>query len=67
MFRSGALGGFLSLGLLLGTCCEWAALAAAEPAKPVAIGAKVPNSNSLRDLHGNRRSLHDFAPRLFRD
>jgi len=28
--------------------------------KPVALGGKVPNSNSLRDLRGNRRALHDF-------
>jgi peroxiredoxin len=27
---------------------------------PMAIGAKVPNSHSLRDLRGNRRALHDF-------
>jgi peroxiredoxin len=26
----------------------------------IALGAKVPNSGSLRDLHGNRRALHDF-------
>ncbi len=32
--------------------------AASNQAK--AIGANVPNSNSLRDLRGNRRSLHDF-------
>ena len=24
------------------------------------IGGQVPNSNSLRDVHGNRRSLHSF-------
>ena len=28
--------------------------------KARAIGEQVPNSNSLRDLRGNRRSLHDF-------
>jgi len=36
------------------------ASAAAEPAKPAALGDKVANSNSLRDRHGNRRALHDF-------
>ena len=34
--------------------------AAADPAKPAALGDKIANSNSLRDLHGNRRALHDF-------
>jgi hypothetical protein len=32
----------------------------ADPVKGTALGKKVPNSNSLRDLRGNRRALHDF-------
>jgi peroxiredoxin len=34
---------------------------AAEPARAVALGDKVPDSHSLRDLHGNRRPLQGFA------
>ena len=34
---------------------------AEEPGRAIALGDKAPNSNSLRDLHGNRRSLHDFT------
>src|SRR5947209_5952105 len=34
---------------------------AAEPARATALGSKVANSNSLRDLRGNRRSLQGFA------
>jgi mono/diheme cytochrome c family protein/peroxiredoxin len=56
MIRRGPLGGFLVLGLLLGA----GAPARAEPAKAAAIGDKVSNSNSLRDVRGNRRALHDF-------
>jgi peroxiredoxin len=33
---------------------------AVEPIRATAIGAKVAVSNSLRDLRGNRRSLHNF-------
>jgi thiol-disulfide isomerase/thioredoxin len=32
-----------------------------EPVKATAIGDRLPNSNSLRDLRGNRRSLHGFT------
>ena len=31
-----------------------------EGPRPVALGAEVANSNSLRDVRGNRRALHDF-------
>jgi hypothetical protein len=34
---------------------------AGETVKPVALGAKVPNSNSLRDLRGGKRPLDGFA------
>jgi mono/diheme cytochrome c family protein len=34
--------------------------AGAESAKPLAVGAKVPNSHALRDLRGNGRALHSF-------
>jgi thiol-disulfide isomerase/thioredoxin len=33
---------------------------AADPTKKIGLGDKVANTNSLRDLRGNRRSLHDF-------
>ena len=46
--------GNLLLGLVL------AGTAAAETPKPIPLGDKAPNSNSLRDLRGNRRALHDF-------
>ena len=62
MIRRGTLPGLLTLALLLGA--GWGAAgrpaAAAEPAKAVAVGDKVPQSNSLRDLRGTRRPLHDF-------
>ncbi|HLW65590.1 MAG TPA: redoxin family protein, partial [Gemmataceae bacterium] len=32
----------------------------AEEPQIKAVGDKVPNSNSLRDIRGNRRALHDF-------
>ena len=39
------------------------ALRANEPQKKtgIALGAKVPNSSSLRDMRGNRRGLHSFT------
>src|SRR5207247_9808780 len=49
--------GILSLTLLVGS-----GTARAEE-KPLALGAKVPNSHSLLDLRGNRRPLHDFKDR----
>jgi peroxiredoxin len=33
---------------------------AEEATKAIALGARAPNSHSLRDLRGNRRALHDF-------
>src|SRR5690348_13071382 len=42
------------------TCGGRPDAASAQTGKPLAIGSKVPNSDSLRDLRGNRRSLHDF-------
>jgi acetyl esterase/lipase/peroxiredoxin len=54
MTRRGPLAALLTLALLLGSAD------AAEPAKAVAVGDKVANSDSLRDLRGNRRPLHDF-------
>jgi hypothetical protein len=54
MTRRKALGGVLVFGFLLSA--GWhSALARAD-----GIGDKVANSSSLRDLHGNRRPLHDF-------
>jgi peroxiredoxin len=51
------------LGLFLALGTVWAALPARaeEPLKAAAVGDRVPNSSSLRDLHGNRRPLHNFA------
>jgi peroxiredoxin len=56
MTRRGPLAVFLVLAPLPGAGRG----AAAEPARAVALGDKVPNSASLRDLRGTRRSLHDF-------
>src|SRR5262245_2022483 len=61
MTRRGPRGGFLFLGLLLGAAWAGPATAAEESTKPTAVGDKVPNSNSLRDLRGNRRPLHNFT------
>jgi peroxiredoxin len=53
--------GFVWCGVLLGGGIVSPLPAVAqEAAKPIAVGDKVPASNSLRDLRGNRRSLHDF-------
>ncbi|HKI31232.1 MAG TPA: alpha/beta hydrolase fold domain-containing protein, partial [Gemmataceae bacterium] len=57
MTRRGPLVGYLSLAFLLATGLS---APAADPPKAAAVGDKVPNSNSLRDLRGNRRALHDF-------
>ena len=62
MTRRGTLAGLLTLALLLGAgwgAAGWPAVAA-EQAKAVAVGYKVPQSDSLRDLRGTRRPLHDF-------
>jgi thiol-disulfide isomerase/thioredoxin len=57
MARQKVLGTSLLFGMLL------AAGRAEEAVKPIAPGEKVPNKTSLRDLRGNRRSLHDFKGR----
>jgi len=44
---------------LAGLGAPAAALADDAPAG-TALGKQVPNCNSLRDVHGNRRALHDF-------
>ncbi|HEV3142800.1 MAG TPA: redoxin family protein [Gemmataceae bacterium] len=54
----------MKLQMLLAGVCVFGmivplALWADEP-QVKAIGDKVPNSNSLRDVRGNRRALHDF-------
>ena len=54
MIRRCPLGGILLLTVLVTVSHN------AAGAETAAIGDKVPNSNSLRDLRGNRRSLHDF-------
>ena len=62
MTRSGPRGAFLLFGLLFGVSW-WTAAApvrADDAVKAVALGEKAANSNSLRDLRGNRRALHDF-------
>jgi hypothetical protein len=55
MTRRARLLGVLLLGVLLGQG------RAEEAAKAVAIGDKVPNGSSLRDLRGSRRPLHGFS------
>jgi hypothetical protein len=49
----------LVFGCLIGIAFS-AAPKAEEKTKATALGAKVANSNSLRDVRGNRRPLHDF-------
>src|SRR5262245_23402307 len=63
MTKCGPLSGFLVFGVLLSAGWHEASppVAAIEPAKATVIGAKVPTSHSLRDLRGNRRSLHGFT------
>lgn len=52
---------FLTLTLMLGLTPEMPPLRADDkPMSAIAIGDKAPNRNSLRDLRGNRRALHDF-------
>ncbi len=51
----------LFLAATIAILVEFGHAAAAEPVKAVAIGDKVPNSNSLRDLRGGPRSLHGFT------
>src|SRR5437764_3720399 len=48
----------LALGLFLPAC---GAARADEPTKSAAIGDKIGNSDSLRDLRGGKRPLHGFA------
>jgi peroxiredoxin len=57
MTMRGSLAGLLLCVMLLGFPL---ASVAGEGVKPIAPGDKVPNGNSLRDLRGNRRPLHDF-------
>jgi thiol-disulfide isomerase/thioredoxin len=63
MLKHGPLSGFLMFGILFSAGWHEASLpgAAKEPAKVTAIGVKAPHTNSLRDLRGNRRSLHGFT------
>src|SRR5262245_29760421 len=62
MTRRGLPGGLLLLGFLLGVGWEGTSLPVlAKESTATVIGAKVPNSNSLRDLRGNRRPLHGFS------
>jgi acetyl esterase/lipase len=55
MTHRGPLAGLVLLALVGAT-----ALPALAADKAAAIGDRVVNSNSLRDLRGNRRALHDF-------
>src|SRR5262249_12435740 len=55
MTKRDVLGGLLFVALLLG---PGEAAAGEKPA--LALGDKVPNRTSPRDLRGNRRALHDF-------
>jgi mono/diheme cytochrome c family protein len=58
MTRLGSRG--IVLGFLLTAILGGVSASAAEPAKSAGPGDKIANSDSLRDLRGNRRSLHDF-------
>ncbi len=59
MTRRGS--GGLVLGILLITLLGGVGVRAAEPTKSAAaLGDKIANSDSLRDLRGNRRALLDF-------
>jgi thiol-disulfide isomerase/thioredoxin len=51
----------IALGLLIGSNAAEPLHADDQPVKPVAIGEKVGNSNSLRDLRGGKRPLHGFT------
>ena len=52
---------FLTLGTTIGLAEEPRQLRADDkPMSAIAVGDKAPNKNSLRDLRGNRRALHDF-------
>src|SRR5579872_2722654 len=46
--------------VLCGLLVLLASAAPAAEAKPVAVGAKAPDVASLRDVRGNRRTLHGF-------
>jgi peroxiredoxin len=56
MITHGSFRGLLSLSVLL-------AVGELATAAPTALGDKVPNTSSLRDVRGNRRPLHDFKGR----
>jgi peroxiredoxin len=61
MIRRGPLVGFVLGAFLLGGWTVAPPPASADEAvKAIALGDKAPGNNSLRDLRGNRRSLHDF-------
>src|SRR4051812_41116683 len=53
------LAGLCFIGGVLGLT-GWALSRAEEKPKAAALGSKVANSSSLRDVRGNRRPLHDF-------
>src|SRR5262245_48113103 len=59
MLTRGTLTGLVFCGLLLGLA-GWVASRADEKPKATALGAKAENRNSLRDVRGNRRPLHEF-------
>src|SRR5262245_64093872 len=60
MLTRAVVTGLVFLGCLLGIAGWLAGSRAEEKAKSTALGAKVANSNSLRDVRGNRRALHDL-------
>jgi hypothetical protein len=63
MIRSPKYFGLLLSALLLSLSCtgDLPAARAEEKGGPIAIGKAVPRGSVLRDLRGNRRSLHDFT------
>jgi len=59
MSKTRFLWGALGILLLLGDTSSRAA-APAPAGKAIAVGQAAPEGSSLRDLHGNRRSLRDY-------
>src|SRR6266404_8252945 len=50
----------LILQLAIPLCACWTARPAGTTTVATAMNSRVADSRSLRDLHGNRRALHDF-------
>lgn len=62
MTRQRLLWGVLAIALLFGDSAQRvsAPATAAEAGRAIAVGQSAPEGSSLRDLHGDRRSLRDY-------